>query len=68
MVGKNAGDLIQIWAYAIANKQKIKSFTNYISPYPTRGEASKRVASSFFTDKLFSSGSKRLIRLLAMFD
>ncbi len=68
IVGKNAGDLLQPWAYAIANKQKIKSFTNYIAPYPTRGEASKRVASSFFTEKLFSSKTKKIIKILSMLD
>ena len=47
---------------------KIKAFTDYIAPYPTRGEASKRVAGAFFTEKLFSAGTKRLVSLLSMFD
>ncbi len=68
IVGKNAGDLIQVWAFAIANKQKIKAFTNYIAPYPTRGEASKRVSSSFFTETLFSDKTKRLVNWLSIFD
>ncbi len=68
IVGKNAGDLIQPWAFAVANNQKVKAFTNYIAPYPTRGESSKRVASSFFTDQLFSSKTKSLIKLLSIID
>ena len=68
MVGKGAGDLIQMWAYAVANGQKVKSFTNYIAPYPTRGEVSKRVAGAFFTEQLFSEKTKRLVNMLAMFD
>ncbi len=68
MVGKNAGDLIQPWAFAVANKQKIRSFTNYIAPYPTRGEASKRVAGAFFTEALFADRSKSVVKLLSLFD
>ncbi|MEO0613317.1 MAG: FAD-dependent oxidoreductase [Pseudomonadota bacterium] len=68
IVGKNAGDLIQPWALAVANGQKIKAFTNYIAPYPTRGEASKRVAGAFFTETLFSARTKGVVKLLSMFD
>ncbi|MEL7017406.1 MAG: FAD-dependent oxidoreductase, partial [Pseudomonadota bacterium] len=68
IVGKNAGDLIQPWALAVANGQKIKAFTNYIAPYPTRGEASKRVAGAFFTETLFSTRTKGVVKLLSMFD
>lgn len=68
IVGHNAGDLIQPFAYAIANKQKIKSFTNMISPYPTRGEIAKRVAGAFYTDALFSDRTRKLVSLLATFD
>ena len=68
IVGKNAGDLIQTWAFAVANKQNVKAFTNYIAPYPTRGEASKRVSSAFFTDQLFSNKTRSLIKFLSVFD
>ena len=68
IVGYGAGDLIQPFAYAIANKQKIRSFTNMISPYPTRGEIAKRVAGAFYTDTLFSDRTRKLVSLLATFD
>ena len=68
IVGKDAGDLIQSWAYAIANGQKIKSFTNYIAPYPTRGELSKRAAGQWYTPTLFSARTRRLVSLLSIFD
>lgn len=68
IVGPGAGDLIQSWAFAISNKQKIKAFTNYIAPYPTRGEASKRAAGAFYTPTLFSNKTRRLISLLSIFD
>ncbi len=68
IVGKGAGDLIQPWAYALANGQKIKSFTNYIAPYPTRGELSKRVAGAWYTPTLFSARTRKLVSLLSIFD
>lgn len=68
IVGRNAGDLIQPWAYAIAQGAKIKTFTDYIAPYPTRGEVSKRAAGAFFTESLFSARTKKIVSLLSMFD
>lgn len=67
IVGKNAGEMIQPWAYAIANKQKIGQMAAYVSPYPTLGEANKRVAGQFFVPKLFSDGTKKVVRFLARF-
>lgn len=68
IVGHGAGDIIQNWAYAISNGDKIKAFTNYISPYPTRGEMSKRAAGAWFTPALFSDRTRKLISLLSIFD
>jgi pyruvate/2-oxoglutarate dehydrogenase complex dihydrolipoamide dehydrogenase (E3) component len=44
IVGEHAGELIQIWSLAIAQKLNIKAMTGWISPYPTLGEISKRAA------------------------
>ena len=68
IVGKSAGDLISMWAFALANGSKVKDFTNFIAPYPTRGEISKRAAGAFYTPTLFSDRTKTVVRLLAMFD
>lgn len=68
VVGANAGDIIQNWAFAISNKEKIKAFTNYIAPYPTRGELSKRAAGAWYTPTLFSDRTKMLVSLLSTFD
>ena len=65
IVGKGAGEMIHIWAYAIANKQKIGAVAGYVAPYPTLGEASKRVAGQYYTPKLFSDRTKRIVGLLA---
>ncbi|MEM9495307.1 MAG: FAD-dependent oxidoreductase [Pseudomonadota bacterium] len=68
IVGHGAGDLIQPLAFAIANKQKIRGFTNMIAPYPTRGEAAKRAAGAWYTPTLFSDKTRRLVSLLSTFD
>jgi pyruvate/2-oxoglutarate dehydrogenase complex dihydrolipoamide dehydrogenase (E3) component len=67
ILGAAAGDLILPWALAISQKLKISAIANLVVPYPTRGEASKRAAGSFYTPTLFGSRTRRLVRLLAKF-
>ena len=67
ILGAGAGDLILPWALAISQKLKIGALANLIVPYPTRGEASKRAAGSYYTPTLFSPRTRRLVRLLARF-
>jgi hypothetical protein len=38
-----------------------------MAPYPTLGEVNKRAAGSFYTPKLFSDRTRRLVRFLARF-
>jgi len=67
VLGAGAGDLILPWALAISQKLKIGALANLIVPYPTRGEAGKRAAGSFYTPTLFSARTRGLVRLLARF-
>ncbi len=67
ILGGGAGDLILPWALAIAQKLKIRALANLIVPYPTRGEAGKRAAGSYYTPTLFAPRTRRLVRLLARF-
>ncbi len=67
ILGAGAGDLILPWALAISQRLKVGALANLIVPYPTRGEASKRAAGSFYTTALFSPRTRRLVRLLARF-
>jgi len=67
ILGAAAGDLILPWALAISQKLKIGAMANLVVPYPTRGEAGKRAAGSFFTPALFAPRTQRLVRLLARF-
>ncbi len=62
IVGPHAGELIQIWALAIANKLKMSAVSNMVAPYPTLGEVNKRAAGAYFTPKLFENPTvKRVV-------
>jgi pyruvate/2-oxoglutarate dehydrogenase complex dihydrolipoamide dehydrogenase (E3) component len=67
ILGAGAGDQIAAWALAISQQLKIGAVANLVMPYPTRGEAGKRAAGSFYTPTLFSPRTRRLVRLLARF-
>lgn len=55
IVGPQAGELIQIWALAIANGLKMSAVASMVAPYPTLGEVNKRAAGAYFSPKLFDS-------------
>jgi len=67
IIGAHAGEMIQIWCLAIQQKLKIGAVAGVILPYPTLGEASKRVAGSFYTPKLFSDRIRKIVRFLGRF-
>ena len=67
ILGAHAGELIHPWVLAVSQRLKISAMATMIAPYPTLGEASKRAAGSFFTEKLFSERTKRLVRFLLKF-
>ena len=67
IVGEGAGDLIQMISVAMTNKVKISGLAQIISPYPTRGEAVKRAASSWYTDALFSDRTRKIAGFLTKF-
>jgi pyruvate/2-oxoglutarate dehydrogenase complex dihydrolipoamide dehydrogenase (E3) component len=65
ILAPNAGEMIGLWGLAIAQQVKLGTLASLIIPYPTRSEAGKRAASSYFVPRLFSPRTKSLIRLLA---
>jgi pyruvate/2-oxoglutarate dehydrogenase complex dihydrolipoamide dehydrogenase (E3) component len=67
IVGPHAGELIQLWSLVIAKRLKLGAIANLILPYPTLGEVNKRAAGSFFTQKLFSPFTRKIVRFLAKF-
>ena len=55
IAGAEAGELIGIWAMAIANGLKMSAVANMVAPYPTLLEVNKRAAGAYFSPKLFEN-------------
>ncbi|GAA6201718.1 FAD-dependent oxidoreductase [Aquicoccus sp. SU-CL01552] len=55
IVGHQAGELIGLWALALANGLKMGQVAAMVAPYPTIGELNKRVAGAYFSPRLFDS-------------
>ncbi|MDX1581702.1 MAG: FAD-dependent oxidoreductase, partial [Alphaproteobacteria bacterium] len=64
IVGQSAGELLQPWLLAMTQGLKIRAMTGFRAPYPTLGELNKFAASSYFTPKLFSDTTRKIVRLL----
>jgi hypothetical protein len=56
--------MIGLWALAMAQRVKLSALASLIVPYPTRSEAGKRAAASFFAPSLFAPRTKSLVRWL----
>ena len=48
ILAPHAGEMISQWTLAIAQRTKLSALAGMIVPYPTRSEAAKRAAGSFF--------------------
>lgn len=66
IVGPHAGELIGLWALAITKRMTLRDLTKTILPYPTYNEIAKQLASDFYKPKLFSAGTRRLVKWLAL--
>jgi pyruvate/2-oxoglutarate dehydrogenase complex dihydrolipoamide dehydrogenase (E3) component len=64
ILAPHAGEMISQWTLAISRKIPLSALAGMIVPYPTRSEAGKRAAGSFFAARLFSGRTRALIRLL----
>lgn len=64
IAGAGAGDLLAPWILAVGQKQKIGTMAQFIAPYPTMTEVSKRAAGSFYTETLYSSRVRFVVKLL----
>ncbi|MCV6594768.1 MAG: FAD-dependent oxidoreductase [Silicimonas sp.] len=62
IVGEAAGELVGVWALAIANGLKMSAVAAMVAPYPTLGEVNKRAAGAYFSPKLFDNPTvKRVV-------
>ncbi len=55
IVGAQAGELIGLWALALANEMKMSQIAAMVAPYPTLNEVNKRVAGTYFSPRLFDN-------------
>ena len=67
IVGKEAGELLQVWCLAISAGLNVKAMTGFIAPYPTLGEINKRVAYTYFLASLTSPLVRGAVKFLARF-
>ncbi len=65
IAGHQAGEHINLWALALANRLKMSQIAAMVSPYPTVGEIGKRAAGAYFSPRLFDSPRvKRAVQLV----
>ena len=65
IAGEQAGELIGLWALALANDMKMSQIAAMVAPYPTIGEVNKRAAGAYFSPRLFDSiWVKRAVRFV----
>jgi pyruvate/2-oxoglutarate dehydrogenase complex dihydrolipoamide dehydrogenase (E3) component len=68
IVGAQAGELVALWAMAIANRLKMSAVANTVMPYPTLMEINKRAAGAYFSPRLFDNPwVRRAVRLVQRF-
>lgn len=64
ILGLSAGELIYPWVIAVQNKLKISALANSIAPYPTLNDINKRIAGSYYAEKIFSPFMKKIVKFL----
>ena len=64
ILAPGAGEMIGVWTLAIVSRTKMSALAGLIAPYPTRSEAGKRAAGSYYAARLFSERTKTLVRWL----
>ena len=67
IAGNMAGEMIHLWALAIAKKMKVKDIVGYVAPYPTVSEIGKRAATSFYVPATQNVILRKIIKMLQKF-
>ena len=67
IVGANAGEMINMWALAIAQKLTVRDIAGYVSPYPTMSEIGKRASIAYFSGAARKASVRRVARFLRLF-
>ncbi len=65
IVGPQAGELIQPWVLAMSRKLKIGAMIAPVLPYPTRGEAGRRAAITYYSGLASNRLARSVIRIVS---
>jgi pyruvate/2-oxoglutarate dehydrogenase complex dihydrolipoamide dehydrogenase (E3) component len=64
IIGTRAGELIHEWVAAINGGVKLSALAGAIHVYPTLSEVSKKAAGVFYSEKLFSERTRKILRFV----
>ncbi|HXV30079.1 MAG TPA: FAD-dependent oxidoreductase [Sinorhizobium sp.] len=67
IAGAGAGEMVNLWAFAVANRLTLKNFRDYVAPYPTLSEIGKHAAISYYSPVARNRFVRTAIRLLRRF-
>ncbi len=64
IAGCHAGELIHEWVAAVNGNVKLSALAGAMHVYPTLAEISRKAAGAYFSEKLFSDRTRRILRFL----
>ena len=67
IVGAHAGELLQLWIIAMSKDMRVGDIMNFVLPYPTFSEISKRVALTYYQPTLTKRWLRSIIAFLRRF-
>ncbi|WP_136657524.1 FAD-dependent oxidoreductase [Nitratireductor sp. XY-223] len=67
IAGAGAGEMINMWALAIANKMRLSNVRGYVPPYPTMAEIGKRAVITYYSPMTRKPFIRRIIGLMRRF-
>jgi pyruvate/2-oxoglutarate dehydrogenase complex dihydrolipoamide dehydrogenase (E3) component len=67
IAGAGAGEMINMWALAIANGMRLSDVRGYVPPYPTMAEIGKRAVITYYTPMTRKPFVRRIIGFLRRF-
>ena len=67
IAGANAGEMINMWALALAKNMTVGDVAAYVPPYPTMGEIGRRGAIAYFVEVARKPLVRSVIRWLRNF-
>lgn len=67
IIAPHAGELIHELALAVQEKMKISKITSLVHAYPSYSQLNKRLAGQYYTERLFSPVTKKIVAFLNRF-